>query len=46
MLPIAMQDVKSLDHDHISGVGSNKKVVGHTNWQDEWVGPKATVRGN
>ena len=29
-----------------SGVGSNKKVGGHTNWQDEWVGPKATACGN
>ena len=29
-----------------SGVGSNKKVGGHTNWQDEWVGPKAAARGN
>ena len=30
-----------------SGVGSNKKVIrGHTNWQDEWVGPKAAACDN
>ena len=30
----------------LSGVGSNKKVGGHTNRQDEWVGPKAVACGN